>query len=69
MEQTWDRSPASIQVEERTFEEDPQITLLYRHFLLSSPWQENSNQLMAHLVKNYTQLQWALPALRSGIIV
>lgn len=76
VEQTWDRSPAAIQMEERTFEEDPLITLLYRHFLLSSQWQENSNQLMlssaanllmAHLVKNYTQLQWALPTVRGGL--
>jgi AraC family transcriptional regulator len=76
VEQTWDRSPAVIELEERTFEEDPQITLLYRHFLLSSQWQENSNQLMlssaanlllAHLVKNYTHLQWALPTVRGGL--
>jgi len=36
VEQTWDRSPAAIQMEERTFEEDPQITLLYRHFYLAA---------------------------------
>ncbi len=76
VEQTWERSPASIQLEERTFAEDPQITLLYRQFLLSSQWQENSNQLMlssaatllmAHLAKNYTHLQWALPTVRGGL--
>ena len=31
-EQTWDRSPAAISVEPRSFGEDPQITLLYRQF-------------------------------------
>lgn len=76
VEQTWDRSPAAIELEERTFGEDPQITLLYRHFLLSSQWQENSNQLMlssaanllmTHLVKHYTHLQWALPTVRGGL--
>jgi AraC family transcriptional regulator len=76
VEQTWERTPASIQLEERTFAEDPQITLLYRQFLLSSQWQERSNHLMlssastllmAHLVKNYTQLQWALPTVRGGL--
>jgi len=76
VEQTWERSPASIVLEERTFAEDPQITLLYRQFLLSSQWQENSNHLMlstastllmAHLAKNYTQLQWALPTVRGGL--
>lgn len=76
VEQTWERTPASIQMEERTFAEDPQITLLYRQFLLSSQWQERSNHLMlssastllmAHLVKNYTQLQWALPTVRGGL--
>ena len=76
IEQTWDRSPASILVDELTFEEDKQITLLYRHFLLSCQWQENSNQLMlssatnllvTHLARHYTHLQWSLPTVRGGL--
>lgn len=76
IEQTWDRSPASILVDEQVFREDAQITQLYRHFLLSCQWQENSNRLMlstathllvTHLARHYTQLQWALPTLRGGL--
>ncbi|CNF42754.1 TPA: helix-turn-helix transcriptional regulator [Yersinia enterocolitica] len=75
-EQIWERSPQSIQVDERIFAEDPQITLLYRQFLLNYDWQEQANHLalssaatllMTHLLKTYTQLQWAIPAIRGGL--
>jgi AraC family transcriptional regulator len=75
-EQTWDRSPASINMQERIFAEDAQITLLYRQFLLNCDWQERANQLtlssastllMSHLIQNYTQLQWCLPQVRGGL--
>lgn len=75
-EQTWDRSPAAITLEPRAFAEDPQITLLYRQFLLNCNWQERANQLalssattllMSHLVQRYSQLQWALPRVRGGL--
>lgn len=76
VEQTWDRSPAAINLEPRAFAEDPQITLLYRRFLLDCNWQERANQLalssattllMSHLVQRYSQLQWALPRVRGGL--
>ena len=76
IEQTWDRSPASIQVAEQVFSEDRQITQLYRHFLLSCQWQDNSNHLLlssatnlliTHLARQYTQLQWSLPQVRGGL--
>ncbi|WP_411704931.1 helix-turn-helix domain-containing protein [Edaphovirga cremea] len=76
VEQTWDRSPAAINVEECIFDEDPQITLLYRQFLLRCQWQEPSDQLilssaanmlMTHMLTRYTQLQWALPQIRGGL--
>ncbi len=63
-------------MDERIFAEDPQITLLYRQFLLSCDWQEQANHLalssaatllMTHLLKNYTQLQWAIPTIRGGL--
>lgn len=69
-EQTWDRSPAAINVEPRSFGEDPQITLLYRQFLLNCDWRDSanllalssaSNLLMSHLIQRYSQLQWKLP--------
>lgn len=75
-EQVWDRSPQSIQVDEYIFVEDPQITLLYRQFLLNCRWQELANHvalsstatlLMAHLLKSNTQLQWTLPVIRGGL--
>ncbi|MFZ1872134.1 MAG: AraC family transcriptional regulator [Chania sp.] len=76
LEQTWDRSPASINMEPRAFGEDAQITLLYRQFLLNCDWQDSANQLalssvstllMSHLLQHYTQLQWRLPAVRGGL--
>ena len=76
VEQTWDRSPVAINLEPRAFAEDPQITLLYRRFLLDCNWQERANQLalssattllMSHLVQRYSQLQWALPKVRGGL--
>lgn len=75
-EQTWDRSPASINVEPRTFTEDGQITTLYRQFLLNHDWQDSANQLalssastllMSHLIQRYSQLQWRLPTVRGGL--
>ncbi len=76
VEQTWDRSPAAINVEQRSFAEDPQITLLYRQFLLKCDWQDGANQLalssastllMSHLLQRYTHLQWRLPGVRGGL--
>ncbi|MEC5320851.1 helix-turn-helix domain-containing protein [Brenneria populi subsp. brevivirga] len=75
-EQTWDRSPASIRTEERVFSEDRQITTLYRQFLLNNSWKDPANQLvlssaatllMIHTLREYTQLQWALPEVRGGL--
>ncbi|CNE66723.1 AraC family transcriptional regulator [Yersinia rohdei] len=75
-EQIWERSPQSIQLDERIFAEDPQITLLYRQFLLNCNWQDSANHLalssastllMTHLLKSYTQLQWAIPSIRGGL--
>ena len=75
-EQTWDRSPVAINVEPRSFGEDPQITLLYRQFLLNCDWRDSanllalssaSNLLMSHLIQRYSQLQWKLPQARGGL--
>ncbi len=75
-EQIWDRSPASIQIDEHIFGRDEHITLLYRQFLLNCRWQDTSNHLqlssatmllMTHLVRNYTQLQWQPPPVRGGL--
>ncbi|MCG8710506.1 helix-turn-helix transcriptional regulator [Brenneria sp. 4F2] len=75
-EQTWDRSPASICTQERIFGEDAQIATLYRQFLLNYSWADPANQLvlsstatllMIHTLRQYTQLQWALPEVRGGL--
>lgn len=75
-EQIWDRSPANLQIDEKIFAEDPRITQLYRHFLLSSSWQQSANHmtlstastlLLTHLVQNFSSVQWRLPAVRGGL--
>jgi AraC family transcriptional regulator len=76
VERIWDRSPASIQVEERVFCDDVKITQLYRQFFLGCDWQEPSNhlllsstamQLLTHMIGHYTQLHWALPNVKGGL--
>lgn len=75
-EQIWDRSPTGLQMDEKIFAEDPRITQLYRHFLLSSSWQQSANHmtlstastlLLTHLVQNFSSVQWRLPAVRGGL--
>ncbi|WP_431222415.1 helix-turn-helix domain-containing protein [Serratia sp. L9] len=75
-EQTWDRSPASINVQHSAFAQDKQITTLYRQFLLNYDWQDSASQLalsstttllMSHLIQHYTQLDWRLPSVRGGL--
>ncbi|BEN87934.1 hypothetical protein AI2618V1_2391 [Serratia marcescens] len=51
-EQTWDRSPAAINVEPCSFGEDPQITLLYRQFLLNCDWRDSANLLALSSASN-----------------
>ena len=45
-EQTWDRSPAQLTLDERLFANDPQIALLYRHFLLNNDWHDPADQVV-----------------------
>ncbi|MEO3988772.1 AraC family transcriptional regulator [Pseudocitrobacter cyperus] len=75
-EQIWDRSPASITLEEKSFAEDDKITALYRQFLLSCDWQQPANQLtlssastllLTHLIQNYSTVQWRIPAVKGGL--
>ncbi|MEH6492432.1 helix-turn-helix transcriptional regulator [Halopseudomonas sp.] len=75
-EQTWDRSPAQLTLDERLFADDPQIALLYRHFLLNHNWQDPADRLaissattliLNHLLKHYVHLQWQAPAVRGGL--
>jgi AraC family transcriptional regulator len=75
-EQIWDRSPAALSLDEKIFSDDPRITQLYRHFLLSSDWKQSANHLMlstastlllTHLVQTYSNVQWRLPNVRGGL--
>jgi len=72
----WDKEPNLIQLHEKTFATDPQITLLYRHFLLGCNWQQSENLLqlsttatllLNHLLKNYSNIVWQMPQLKSGL--
>lgn len=75
-EQVWDRSPATITLDEQIFGDDPKITLLYRQFLLGCDWQQPANQLtlssastllLTHLLQNYANVQWRLPTVTGGL--
>jgi len=75
-EQIWDRSPAAIGLDEKTFASDERITQLYRHFLLSSDWQQRANHLtlttasmllLTHLVQHYSTVNWQLPSTKGGL--
>ncbi|NIE70768.1 AraC family transcriptional regulator [Pantoea sp. ICBG 1758] len=75
-EQIWDRTPASLNLQEKIFADDDRITQLYRHFLLSVSWQQPANQLMlssastlllTHLLHRYSDVHWQLPAVRGGL--
>ncbi len=72
----WDRSPQRISLDEQVFAEDPRITQLYRHFLLSCDWQQPANHLMLStastllmtgLVQQYSTVNWQLPTVRGGL--
>lgn len=75
-EQTWDRSPASLHLDERIFVADPALQALYQHFLLGCDWADPASQLllsststlvMLHMVRHYSQPHWQAPASRGGL--
>ena len=75
-EETWDRSPAHLQLHEKVFASDDRITQLYRHFLLSCDWRQPANQLMlssastlllTHLLQRYSDVRWRAPQTRGGL--
>lgn len=45
-EQVWDRSPATLTLDEHIFGDDPKVTLLYRQFLLGYDWQRPLTSLL-----------------------
>ncbi len=75
-EQVWDREPSQISLNPQSFVADPQVSMLYRHFLLSAAWQNRENHLqmstattllLNHLIKNYSQTQWQAPEVKGGL--
>lgn len=75
-ERVWDRSPAQLNLHEKIFSVDDRITQLYRHFLLSSDWQQPASQLtlssastllLTHLLQHYSEVKWQLPQVRGGL--
>lgn len=75
-EQVWDREPSQIQLKPQSFVADPQIAMIYRHFLLNSAWQNRENHLqmstattllLNHLIKNYSHTEWQAPEVKGGL--
>ncbi|WP_221799776.1 helix-turn-helix domain-containing protein [Oceanobacter mangrovi] len=75
-EKVWDKSPTQLSVDERIFADDAQIATLYRQFLLSGQWHDNSDQLMLgtaatlllnQLVQKYCRFQWQPVTVRGGL--
>lgn len=75
-ERVWDKSPASLLLDERTFAADDRIAGLYRQFLLDLDWHDNGDRLalgsavtllLSHLLRHYTQYRWAPPKVVGGL--
>lgn len=75
-EQIWDRGPAQLGLEEKTFAEDERIAWMYRHLLLNCDWRQQENQLqlssastllLIHLVRHYSTVRWRLPTVTGGL--
>jgi AraC family transcriptional regulator len=75
-EQVWDREPSQIQLNPQSFVADPQIAMIYRHFLLNNAWQNRENHLqmstattllLNHLIKNYSHTEWQAPEVKGGL--
>lgn len=75
-ERIWDKSPLSLNLDEKIFVEDHGISQLYRHFLINCNWQQPANQLqlssaatllMTHTVQHYSSVRWRLPGVTGGL--
>ena len=75
-EQVWDREPSQIILNPQSFVADPQIAMIYRHFLLNGAWQNRENHLqmstattllLNHLIKNYSHTEWQAPEVKGGL--
>ncbi len=75
-ESTWDKSPASLRLDEKVFFGDPQLRQIYQHFLLSAEWNDPvskmmqsaaSTMVMLHMIQHYSQLAWKAPNIKGGL--
>ena len=75
-EQVWDREPSQIILNPQSFVADPQIAMIYRHFLLKGAWQNRENHLqmstvttllLNHLIKNYSHTEWQAAEVKGGL--
>ncbi|SJN54180.1 Transposon Tn10 TetD protein [Vibrio ruber DSM 16370] len=75
-ESVWDKSPYGLSVDERIFADDPQVTTLYRQFLLNLSWDDTADRLalssvttllLTHLVRHYTHFKWEPIAVTGGL--
>ena len=75
-EQVWDREPSQITLNPQSFVADPQIAMIYRHFLLNGAWQNRENHLqmstattllLNHLIKNYSHTEWQVTEVKGGL--
>lgn len=75
-EKVWDKSPAGLSVDEHIFNNDPQVTAIYRQFFLNCQWSESADRitisaavslLFTHLVKHYTHFRWAPVQVKGGL--
>lgn len=75
-EQVWDKEPNQITLNPQIFADDPQISLIYQHFLLSDAWENQENHLqistvttllLNHLIKNYSHTFWQAPQVKGGL--
>ncbi|WP_051680603.1 helix-turn-helix domain-containing protein [Vibrio rhizosphaerae] len=72
----WDKSPYGLSVDERIFVDDPQVTTLYRQFLLNLSWNDTADRLalsaattllLTHLVHHYTHFKWQPVQVTGGL--
>ncbi|TCM69242.1 AraC family transcriptional regulator [Acinetobacter calcoaceticus] len=75
-EQIWDKEPRHIELNQQAFVSDPQISMLYHHYLLQSAWHNKENHLeistattllLNHLLKKYSNVQWQAPEVKGGL--
>ncbi|MFG1496706.1 AraC family transcriptional regulator [Saccharospirillum sp. HFRX-1] len=75
-EQTWDKSPTGLSIDEHIFADDAKISSIYRHYLTSLDWHDNANHLLLssatslllnHLVRHYTQFRWQPVTVKGGL--